>query len=170
MGWYDDFYSVHLEDLIGRTIVEISGISDRSDVVNFICSDGTEYRMMHHQDCCESVSLEEVIGDCNDLIGSPIVVSEESTSSGNCDYDSCTWTFYRFATVRGWVYLRWYGSSNGYYGEGVSFEKKKGPEPVAVDYTTGEPVKKADTNWPDTWGINPGFSEKDWKSSTWYES
>lgn len=149
MGYYDDYNDVSLDDLISRTITEIKGAEKGDSEVRIICEDGSEYRMMHHQDCCESVYLEDIVGDINDLIGSPIVVSEESTENGPCDYDSCTWTFYRFATQKGWVYLRWYGSSNGYYGEGVSFEKLKGS---GVEKVNGVlPVK--DTNWPENWEV-----------------
>jgi hypothetical protein len=38
------------------------------------------------------------------------------------DYESYTWTFYRFGTRRGSVTVRWLGHSNGYYSEGVSVE------------------------------------------------
>lgn len=120
----------NFNDLIGKTLTEVHGMSADSDAIAFRCSDGTAYRMHHHQDCCESVQLVDVVGDVADLIGSPILVAEEATSGDDPegykrDYpsDSCTWTFYKLATAKGWVDLRWLGESNGYYSESVSFTK-----------------------------------------------
>ena len=65
-----------IELLLGR-IVENIDVKDEEIV--FWCNNNRVFRMFHSQDCCESVSVEEVIGDINDLIGSPVVMAEERT-------------------------------------------------------------------------------------------
>lgn len=113
--------------LIGKTLIEIRGADQ--DELHFITSAGEEYVMTHQQECCESVNLADVIGDLNDLIESPILQAEEVSNndlipSGYVEGDhdlSESWTFYRFATIKGTVVLRWFGSSNGFYSEGVDF-------------------------------------------------
>lgn len=115
------------KDLVGKTIVDIQGLEKGSDEVVFVCSDGSKYKMYHEQDCCECVDIDDVIGDVEDLIGSEILIAEENSNSGEnpketYDY-SFTWTFYKLATQKGYVDIRWYGTSNGYYSERVSFVK-----------------------------------------------
>jgi len=78
----------------------------------------------HSQDCCESVEIEEVIGDVADLINDgPVLLAEEVSNSeeGTGAYESVTWTFYKLRTLNGDVTIRWLGTSNGYYSESVSF-------------------------------------------------
>jgi hypothetical protein len=86
-------------------------------------TDDEIYKMFHCQDCCENVEIEEIIGDLIDLIGTPLTMAEEVTESGeNKDWESYTWTFYKMATLKGYVTIRWLGESNGYYSEDVDFK------------------------------------------------
>lgn len=132
MGWYNSGWDdVPFSDLVGKTITSVDGLERHNGSVDFFTSDGSRYRMEHHQDCCESVSIEDVSGDVNDLVNAVVLMADESSNSdqqpgqeiGEYYGDSFTWTFYRLQTNKGFVLIRWYGSSNGYYGEGVSFEK-----------------------------------------------
>ena len=77
------------------------------------------------QDCCEGVWIESIVGDLNDLIGSPLLVAEEVSSETTLDNDKeieTRWTFYKFDTAKGGVTVRWYGESNGYYSTEVDIE------------------------------------------------
>ncbi len=116
--------------LVGQTLTDVRNDGDE---IIFLTDLGKSYVMFHDQDCCESVSVDDINGDLNDLIGSPITLAEESVSHDADEVkddverygdDSCTWTFYRLATVKGYVNIRWFGSSNGYYSESVSFRER----------------------------------------------
>jgi hypothetical protein len=109
--------------LKGKTLVSLV---DEGNELVFKTTDGETYRMYHEQDCCEHVRIEDIVGDLEDLVGSEILIAEEVEGESPADfeaYESYTWTFYKFATRKGYVDLRWLGESNGYYSEGVSFMK-----------------------------------------------
>lgn len=125
-------------DMVGETITEITskeswdggcpatpGVMLGHDVIEFTCLSGRRMLMYHSQDCCESVSVEDVTGDIADIIGSPILKAEETSNNEESEGDSTTWTFYHFSTIKGTVTLRWLGQSNGYYSESVDFVELK---------------------------------------------
>ncbi len=112
-----------LSDLIGKTLTRVE--NNNNTQILFEGEEG-RWQLWHNQDCCESVTVEDVIGDLQDLVGAPILMAEKATNHENPkdDYeDSFTWTFYKFATIKGYVTIRWYGSSNGYYSESVDFDE-----------------------------------------------
>lgn len=121
MSYYDNYCNV--SELKGRTLSSIIGGVGDGEIV-FVTTEGERYRMFHQQDCCESVSVEDIVGDLQDLVGSEILLAEEVDGETPADfeaYESHTWTFYKFATRQGYVDIRWLGTSNGYYSESVSF-------------------------------------------------
>lgn len=109
------------EELVGKTALSVGRVeqlADYNEGIRFAFDDGSVYHLVHHQDCCESVDIEDIDGDLDNLVGSPITMADESYSEGEeNDYGSSTWSFYRFATVKGYATIRFYGSSNGYYSE-----------------------------------------------------
>jgi hypothetical protein len=124
-------------DLLGKTLTSIT-ISEDKDRIDLKCGD--EWFVLHHiQDCCEFVSIEDICGDLDDLIGHPLLLAEEASSRDNADdkttyaygwagamgvpvSESSEWTFYKLATIKGCVTIRWYGDSE-YYSTDVTFER-----------------------------------------------
>lgn len=119
------------EGLQGRML---SKIEQSDDEIKFYLTDTNYVRMYHEQDCCESVYIEDIVGDLDDLVGTQLLLVEEVQNyepSNETTYDSTedhyepeseTWTYYRFNTEKGDVSIRWCGSSNGYYSERVDIE------------------------------------------------
>lgn len=98
--------------------------STGQDNITFITEDDVIYEMTHIQDCCEDVSIESIVGELSDLIDSPILLAEEVCEVSDHDQDkSYTYTFYKLATIKGYVDIRWYGTSNGFYNERVDIIK-----------------------------------------------
>lgn len=116
---------VLMKDMIGLTFTSVKQVGES------IVFENAKFRFTfhHEQDCCETVSIEDIIGDLEDLEGCPLLVASEKSnvddpplSSGE---ESYTWTFYTFATYKGFVDVRFYGASNGYYSESISLHKEE---------------------------------------------
>lgn len=145
MSWYDQ--EVKMEELVGVIFKSIT-VNEAKDEIIFVTDNDIELKMYHSQDCCEGVSIDDICGDLDDLLLTPITRSEEATNTGTGETkysyedgvpnvttitgewpegvplpeynpESYTWTFYKFSTIKGSVTIRWYGSSNGYYSESV---------------------------------------------------
>jgi uncharacterized protein YegJ (DUF2314 family) len=121
--------------LKGKTIVKIESsysnlskedglLADRDEVYIYTF-DYKVYKMYHEQDCCENVYLSDVDGDWKDIIGSPVLMAEvvAGESITDDDGDLTEWTYYKLATIKGYVTLRWIGTSNGYYSVDVPFKE-----------------------------------------------
>lgn len=120
---------LEISTLIGRTLKSCVQ-SDGNEEIRFTTVEGDVFKLYHQQDCCECVYVEDICGELSDLVGSPITQAEENSSSDDPpdrprgrNVESMTWTFYRLATAKGQVVLRWCGESNGYYSESVQFAK-----------------------------------------------
>ena len=132
---FEEKRNMCISEIVAKTIVEITkGEDDSGDVLTFVTDDGDIYDMFHEQSCCEYITLEDIVGDLEDLKNTPIVIAREDTNRTDepaaryvedWKTDSYTWTFYKMATFKGYVTFRWFGSSNGCYSEKVSFIKRK---------------------------------------------
>lgn len=114
--------------LRGKTITAITQIGGNR--IEITTDDGKRYAMLHDQDCCESVTIYDITGDLQSLVGAPLVVSHEEADSewpadvARQEYtESFTWTRYFLETATAKVRIRWFGESNGYYSESVQIEE-----------------------------------------------
>lgn len=114
------------EELKGLVLSSVEKTEvDGDDVIYFTTTDGVRYVMYHDQNCCENVYIESIEGELENLVGTPILLAEESTQDvEDCEDGDEMWTFYKLATIKGYVDIRWNGSSNGYYSVSVSFIKE----------------------------------------------
>ncbi len=120
MGWYDNHVDVN--DMLGKTF---SKVKSDGDTVTFENNE-VRYVLYHQEDCCESVIVEDIIGDLEDLENWPLLISREDSNADGPELneESYTWTFYNFATFKGYVTIRFLGVSNGYYSESVDCRKE----------------------------------------------
>lgn len=138
---------VSLKGLTFTEVTQSDGGYDGDECIIFKSTCGKVFTLAHSQDCCEHVYIESVVGDLQDLVGNPILLAEEVNNASNVNLDndeSFTWTFYKLATIKGYVDIRWYGSSNGYYSEEASLY-------MSINATEDEFIPKSDNG---TWIVH----------------
>ena len=110
---------MNIENMIGKVFTSVTQDGETMTFAN----DKEVFTFLHYQDCCESVSIEDIVGDLSDLEGEPLLIAEEVSGEAPVldGYHECVeWTFYKFATRKGYVDVRWFGESNGYYSTSVN--------------------------------------------------
>lgn len=121
MGWYNNH--VDVSEMLNQTFTSVRADNETVTFEN----DKVRYVLYHNQDCCESVVVEEIIGDLEDLENLPLLIAREDSNADGEELpneESYTWTFYNFATYKGYVTIRFLGTSNGYYSEDVQCMKE----------------------------------------------
>lgn len=156
-----------IDELLGKTLKSAERFDDK---LIFKTVDDEVVVFYHYQDCCESVYIEDICGDLSDLVGSPLLEAEIATSTEveepteiktdakteEIEFDE-EWTFYKFATLKGSVVVRWYGSSNGWYSTRVSMDIRNPPEPELEPGVNGRKIFDISKN--DFDGLNFQLSE-----------
>ena len=122
-GWDSIHDSNHrVSDLVGELIIDIK-INNWENEMIFITESSGYYEMFlffHENECSESVTINDISGDLSDLIDHPLLKASVDKNNDPIpptyhDEGSHLWTFYNFATEKGYVTIKWFGASNGYY-------------------------------------------------------
>ena len=106
--------AINIDQIKGMTITAV--VYKESDESLHIHLNTHVLEMFHHQDCCETVYLADVVGSFEDLIGYPLLEVSETIVNNEIG-ESSTASYYNFRTVKASVQLRWVGESNGFYSE-----------------------------------------------------
>ncbi len=115
----------NFNELVGEKITEVR-IEEHyyDETIVFETESGSMYYLYHVQDCCESVSIEDIDNDLQKLVGTTVIEAELSYNHEDSSDGSQTWSFYKITNDNADHFtIRWYGESNGYYSETVTFKK-----------------------------------------------
>lgn len=91
------------------------------------------FLLEHSQTCCENVWIEDIVGELSDLENSEILmaehilveakIGEEESFGYENELRESNW--FKLATLKGYVTIRFNGTSNGYYSVSADLEKIK---------------------------------------------
>ncbi len=124
--------SIDIKILIGKKFSQIFKI--RNDIgllfiEDYYQSPSSIYLLKGDEDCCNDVYIESIDGDINDLVDSIIVEASEESNNDSPATDRAQeeylWTFYKIRSEKGYVTIRFFGTSNGYYSENATLYEYK---------------------------------------------
>ena len=87
-----------------------------NDAIVFVLDEENKYVLTHIQEDFEWVEIESIDGDLSDLIGEPLLIAEEAYEEGVLGLRG-TYSFYKFATIKGYVTIRFLGDGDEFYSE-----------------------------------------------------
>jgi hypothetical protein len=113
--------SLNASELVGKIFVSHE-VCQYKESIKFFDEYGNYYLFYHDVQCCEHVYIEDICGDLDDLMDSEILQSEmvssemtdEDIEKQGHKNDFGEWYFYKLATIKGSVTLRWCGISTNY--------------------------------------------------------
>jgi hypothetical protein len=111
-----------MQRLVGEVIKSIKGLEKDSEEVFIYTESGLIFNFYREQFYCENVRLIDFELD-NDLSGALVLSAEEVEGESVIDDEAdipATWAFYKIETIKGDLFMRWLGESNGYYSEAVN--------------------------------------------------
>ncbi len=114
--------TIKFESLVGTTFTNIQKYEGSLWLAD---TSGLIYWMGHEDSCCEYVELTDIEGDLEDLLYFPIMLAEEVTHPHDTDKHR-EWVFYKLATIRGYVTLRWCRDNDSCYSTAVDFKELMG--------------------------------------------
>ena len=62
-----------MELMKGKTFVRVEGAVGDGEML-FVTADGERFLFCHQQDCCETVDINDIVGDIQDLVGAPLLI------------------------------------------------------------------------------------------------
>lgn len=115
--------NIDFNELVGKTLTKVEISPDR-DEANFYCNDGTRYKMYHTQGVCETVVINDISGNIEDLLESPILNAIKRVDVRKQivdEYNNFLLIFFKLVTAKGQVVIRWYSEADGYSPYDVDF-------------------------------------------------
>lgn len=75
LEWIDGVSDVPFSELLGKTPIKVEKVDDENLYFEF---EDCIYLMHHWGDCCEIVEIEDICGDLQDLVGTPILLQRKA--------------------------------------------------------------------------------------------